>query len=63
MRTDLSRAMHKLGYYARIPAAMCLRTPRMWRMKGMNAEHNEPVGQDSADINRPQAVGSDHPTP
>ena len=38
-------AMHKLGHYARIPAAMCPRTPRMWRTTGMNAEHNETVGQ------------------
>lgn len=56
------RAMHKLGY-ARIPAAMCPRDPRMWRMKGMNAEHNETVGQASADINRPRCVGSDQFTP
>ncbi|KEQ93583.1 hypothetical protein AUEXF2481DRAFT_327325 [Aureobasidium subglaciale EXF-2481] len=46
MRTDLHfRAMHKLGNYARIPAAMCLRLPRMWSVKGTNAEHNETVGQ------------------
>lgn len=45
MRSDLFRAMHKLGHYARIPAAMCPRNPRMWRIEGMNAEHNEIVGQ------------------
>ena len=42
--------MHKSGHYARIPAAMCPGIPVCGGYEGMNAEHNETVGQASADI-------------